>query len=301
MSKITNQGAFDTINQIVNRHVQTVARSKSKRSSGPVLDAATGLLARMSMGQNTRKQTASGFCFLLNSGEFGFQQHSDWPKPAFAERRRFHTHTHNQPVINSHTTHISTVQWYSKTLHVAAATQRLSGLQTTDYGIGRFESPLGHLPGIQNVGTVPHLISPTYKRYHLQLLKAPSKPLQIHCSPSSHRLQYKTTQNQNCTHSESVSSSYFFYFILVSSSSVSNFCAHNWRAVKTLSFTISGKNVCCYTKSKRKVSHTLLTQTIEQAIVSLKNNPYFPFRRSIVPSLLEDKSTLSSFSFWVCG
>jgi hypothetical protein len=209
MSQITHkEGAFDTSNQFVSRHVQTVARSKSKRISGPVLDAAIGLLVRISMGQNKRKQTASGLCFLLNAGEYGFQRHSNWPKPAFAKRRCFHTRTHarhDQPVINSYTTYVSTVHWYSATLHVGAAT---TPARSTDYGIGRFESPLGPLLGFPNFGAsshFPHLQTTIPPRTTTGSFQTPYKFI-VH--QSSCRLQYKLHKTRT-VHILSVSSSYF--------------------------------------------------------------------------------------------
>jgi hypothetical protein len=140
---------------------------------------------------------------------------------------------------------------------------------------------------------VPHLISPTYKRYHLQLLQAPSKP-----PTNSLFTNHPTACNTNYTKPELYTFWVCFLLLLFFLSFL------YLPAVYQISVHTTGGQsrpflppfparmyICCYTKSKRKVSHTQFTHTIERAIVSLKNNPYFPFRRSIVPSWLEDKST----------
>ena len=124
-------------------------------------------------------------------------------------------------------------------------------------------------------------------------------PLQMHGSPnirlSALQSAIRTTPKPNSTYSEFLSSS----SILLSSSSVSNYSAHNSRAVKNLSFNISGENVCYCIKYKKKVSLSLPlplsltlthththTHTHSQAgYVSLKTTLSFRFR---VQKLLPD-------------
>jgi len=221
------------------------------------------------------------FCLRQENFEFsGIQTGPNRLSPN-AGISNIHTyiHTrHEQRVMNSYTTYVSTAPQYSETLHDAVVSAS-TFTQTSNFCY------LISFPPIKN--------HDTNSSYYSVL----PKPLQIHGSPiillSALQSAIQTTQNLSCTHSEFLSSFYFASSILLSSSSVSNYSAHNSLPVKNLSFTISGKNVCYYMKSNNKVSppshththtpyihthtHTHTHTQSQSGQVSLKTTPSFRF------------------------
>jgi hypothetical protein len=130
-------------------------------------------------------------------------------------------------------------------------------------------------------------------------------PPKIHGSPinllSALQSEIQTTQKSNCTHYEFLSFSYFASSILLYSSSESNYSAHNSRAVKNLSFTISDKNVC-YQVQKESLPppHSTHTQKVMQAMYPLKQ-PFlsvFAFKSSFLIGREEYFTRISILDTW---